>query len=188
MKNLLIILILITSNIGISYAQMTVGGVTMPKRVMIGKTTLTLNGAGVREKIWIDLYACGLYLKKKNTDANSIIDADEHMSIKIQIISSLITSDKMIEAVDEGFKKSIPKQDESLKEKIKSFKNVFAKEEIKQGDIYDIVYVPEKGTVIFKNGKIQPIIEGLDFKKALFSIWFGSNPADKGLKTELLGN
>lgn len=159
----------------------------MPKKVMIGKTILNLNGAGVREKFWMDMYACALYVKKNTSDAGQIINADEHASIKIQIISSLISSKKMVDAVEEGFKKSTNDKTKPIRKQIDMFEAVFSKEEIKEGDIYDIVYVPEKGVVIFKNGKIQPIIEGLDFKIALFGIWLGDKPADDDLKEALLG-
>ncbi len=186
MKNIILLLVLTTSLTNLK-AQKTVGGVTMPAKLMVGETTLNLNGAGVREKMWIDLYACGLYVQTKTTDATSIVNNDEHTAIKINIISSLISSDKMIAAVDDGFKKSAPNASAELKEKIANFKAVFSKEEIQKGDIYDVVYVPEKGTVIFKNGKIQPIIKGLEFKKALFAIWLGDSPADDDLKDELLG-
>ncbi len=187
MKKILSILVLIITLTGFSYAQKTVAGVTMPRKVMIGKTVLTLNGAGVREKMWIDLYACGLYLKLPNKNAQEIIDADDHCGIKIQIVSGMITGKKMSDAVEEGFKKSTGGKTKELRKKIDSFKEIFSKEEIKEGDIYDIMYVPEKGVVVFKNGKIQPIIEGLEFKKALYGIWLGEEPADDDLKEDLLG-
>ena len=41
---------------------------------------------------------------------------------------------------------------------------------------------------VYKDGKEVGMIEGLDFKKALFGIWLGAKPADKGLKNEMLGN
>jgi len=188
MKKIIVVFFVSLTSLVFVNAQQTVGGVTMPKKVMIGKTILSLNGAGVREKYWINMYACGLYLNKKMTDEKLIINAVEHAAIKIQIISSLITSKKMIEAVEEGFEKSTGGKTKPFRKRIDQFKEVFSKEEIKQGDIYDIIYVPDKGTVIFKNGKIMPIIEGLDFKKALLGIWLGSDPADKELKKGLLGN
>jgi len=186
MKNIILLLLLTTSLTNLK-AQKTVGGVTMPAKLMVGQTALHLNGAGVREKFWIDMYACGLYVKKTTDNTQPIINDDEHIAIKIQIISSLITSKKMIDAVDEGFNKSAGKITPELQEKINAFEAVFSKEEIKKGDIYDIVYVPEKGTIIFKNGKIMPIITGLEFKKALLGIWFGEDPADEDLKNEMLG-
>ena len=41
--------------------------------------------------------------------------------------------------------------------------------------------------MIYKDGVEKGYVEGLDFKEALFKIWIGDNPADKGLKNEMLG-
>ena len=186
MKKLIILFIITASQFGIANAQKTVGGVTMPKKVMIGKTILELNGAGVREKFFMDMYACGLYVQQKTNNAQDIIEKDKHTAIKIHIISGLITSKKMTDAVEEGFKKSTGGKTEAIRKEIDAIKKVFSKEEIQKNDIYDIIYVPSKGTVIFKNGKIQPIIKGLAFKKALFAIWIGDKPVDKDLRKDLL--
>jgi len=186
MKKIIFLFIISFTLIGTISSQQTVAGVNLPKKVKIGKTELGLNGSGVRQKMWIDLYVCGLYLKAKNTDANKIINANEHASLKLHIVSKLITSEKMIDAVEEGFKNSTDGKTKPIRKEIDTFKAVFSKEEIKKNDVYDIVYVPSKGTVIFKNGKIQPIIEGLAFKKALFGIWLCDKPADKDLKVDLL--
>jgi Chalcone isomerase-like len=182
-KNIIIILILgcLTAQ-----SQITVSGVTMPRKVMIGPSQLTLNGAGIREKLWIDLYVAGLYVKAKTNDAKSIINDDNPTAIKLHIVSSLITSKKMLDAVDEGFQKSTNKNTSPIKLEIEAFKVAF-KEEIKVDDVYDIVYVPSKGTIILKNGKLSGTIKGLAFKKALFGIWIGDDPADKNLKKSLLG-
>jgi hypothetical protein len=37
------------------------------------------------------------------------------------------------------------------------------------------------------NGTYKGLVEGLEFKKALFSIWLGSTPVDKKLKSKMLG-
>ena len=158
----------------------------MPEKLVAGKTTLKLNGAGVREKFFMDMYACALYLKKTTNNSTKIISSDEHAAIKIHIISGLITSKKMTNAVEEGFENSTGGNTEKLRKEIDQFKAVFSNEEIEKKDIYDIIYIPNKGTIIFKNGKIQPIIKGLAFKKALFGIWLCNKPADKDLKEDLL--
>jgi hypothetical protein len=188
MKKLILLTIITLTFIGTNNAQKTVGGVKMPKKVMIGKTVLELNGAGVREKFFMDMYACALYVKQKTSSATDVINNDSHTSIKIQIISGLITSKKMTDAVEEGFKNATRGKTKPIRKEIDEFKKVFSKEEIQKKDIYDIIYVPGKGTVIFKNGKIQPIIKGLAFKKALFGIWLCDKPADKDLKKDLLSN
>ncbi|NRA12526.1 MAG: chalcone isomerase family protein [Crocinitomicaceae bacterium] len=50
-----------------------------------------------------------------------------------------------------------------------------------------IIYKPGKGAAVMVNGKYKGLVAGLEFKKALFSIWLGSNPADKKLKSKMLG-
>ena len=187
MKNLILIFAILISSVNFVYAQKTVGGVTLQKKLKVGETYLTLNGAGVREKFFMDMYACGLYLKETSNNATTIINNDESAAIKIHIISSLITSKKMTDAVEEGFKNATGGKTAVLRKEIDQFKAVFTKEEIQKEDVYDIVYVSGKGTIIFKNGKIQPIIKGLAFKQALFGIWLCDKPADKDLKEALLG-
>jgi hypothetical protein len=91
----------------------------------------------------------------------------------------------MTEAVDEGFKNSAGNQLASLMPRIQQFKSVF-KEEIKKGDVYDLVYEPGKGTLIYKNGKLSATIPGADFKKALFGIWLCDKPAQESLKAAML--
>jgi len=188
MKKLIILTIITLTFVGTNTAQKTVGGVTIPQKIMIGGTVLKLNGAGVREKFFMDMYACGLYVLTKTNKAEDVINSEKHTAIKIQIISGLITSKKMTDAVEDGFKNATNGKTKPIRKEIDDFKKVFSKEEIKKGDIYDIIYVPSKGTVIFKNGKIQPIIKGQEFKKALFGIWLSDKPADKDLKKDLLTN
>jgi len=179
---LLLIIISFTVN-----AQLTIDGITLPKKVSVGKTELILNGGGIREKYWIDLYVSGLYLKTKSTDAKAVINNDEEMTIKLVIVSSLISSKKMIAAVDEGFEKSTHKNTAPLKNEIEQFKDAF-KEEITKGNTYDIVYFPAKQlTIVLKDGKLKAKIEGLEFKKALWGIWFGDEPAEEDLKNAMLG-
>ncbi|WP_298320773.1 chalcone isomerase family protein [uncultured Aquimarina sp.] len=167
-------------------AQFKVEDVTLPNTVTFSGEDLTINGAGMREKFFFDIYAGGLYLKKKNTQANSIAAADETMAIKLHIVSGMMSRSKMESALRDGFKKSTKGNTSSLDERINTFVG-FIKEEIEEGQIYDIVYEQGKGSVIYKDGVEKGYVEGLDFKKALFNIWIGDNPADKDLKNEMLG-
>lgn len=163
-----------------------IAGIDMPESLEFGKTRLVLNGAGVRTKYLLKLYVGGLYLKEKSQDPEAIIRADEPMAIKLHIISSLITSERMEESTREGFEKATGGNINSIKEKIEKLISVF-KEEIKINDIYDLVYAPGRGVEVYKNGKFHSMTEGLDFKKALFGIWLCDKPAQKSLKAELVG-
>lgn len=185
MKTIILSLAILLTTI-FANAQKTESGVTMPAKIKSGETVLTLNGIGVREKLWIDLYVAGLYLITETENAQKIIDADEKMLLKLHIVSGLISSEKMSNAVEEGFEKSTDGKTENLRTKIDAFKAVFMKDEISKGVVFDIYYIPGKGTVIYTDSKIQATIKGLDFKKALFAIWLGEDPADDDLKEDLL--
>jgi hypothetical protein len=163
-----------------------IGGINMPESLKTGQSTLMLNGAGVREKFFLDLYVGGLYLKEKSTDPGAIIEAEEPMAIRLHIISSMITSKKMEKATREGFENATGGNIGPIKVQIEEFISVF-KEEIREGDIYNLIYVPGKGVEVSKNNEPRSMIKGLPFKKALFGIWLSDRPAQKSLKKAMLG-
>lgn len=185
MKKISILFILLVFSVT-TQAQVKVGDATLPKTVSFNGEELTINGAGMREKFFFDIYAGGLYLKQKSTDAHKIADADETMAIKLHIVSGMMSKSKMASALRDGFKKSTNNNTKPLDDRINQFIG-FIKDEIEVGQVYDIVYEKGKGSVIYKNGQEKGFVKGLDFKKALFNIWLGKKPADKGLKDEMLG-
>jgi len=163
-----------------------IGGINMPESLKRGQTQLMLNGAGVREKFFMDLYVGGLYLREKSADPGAIIEANEPMAIRLHIVSSMITSKKMEKATREGFENATGGNIGPIKVQIEEFISVF-KEEIKEGDIYDLIYVPGMGVQVSKNSEFKSTIEGLPFKKAMFGIWLSDKPAKKSLKKAMLG-
>ncbi|PZD76896.1 chalcone isomerase family protein [Mesonia sp. K7] len=185
MKKLAMMIALI-GMIPFSYGQTKVGDVTLPNSLTFGKHKMDLNGAGMREKFWIDLYAAGLYLTTKTSNADEVINSDQAMAVRLQIVSGMVTSEKMTDAVLEGLEKSTKGNIEPIRNELNKFL-AFFEEEIKKGDVFDITYQPGRGTVAYKNGKEEGVIEGMEFKKALFGIWFCPKPADDDLKEDMLG-
>jgi len=182
MKKILLVLAIVMSA-NFSTAQTKVGDVTLPNKVTLSGESMDLNGAGMREKLWIDLYAGGLYVQTKSSDANTVINADAPMAMKLHIVSGLVSQSKMVNAVNEGFEKSTSgKATAAEQAKFISFFN----DEITKGDVFDIVYANGEVTV-YKNDTKKGSIPGLEFKKALFGIWLGNKPADKDLKKGMLG-
>jgi hypothetical protein len=161
-------------------------GVNIPQSISVDQQELILNGAGVRSKFFIKLYVGGLYLKQKGSDPQKIIQADEPMAIRLHIISSMITSERMEDATREGFINSTKGNTGAIKERVDEFVSVF-KEKINENDIFDLIYTPGRGTEIHKNNETRAVIEGLDFKQALFGIWLCDKPAQKELKKKMLG-
>lgn len=157
-----------------------------PAKQNFAGQALTLNGKGVRTKLVFDLYTAGLYVSAPSKDANALLDAKQPLALRMEITSSMITSENMEEAVREGFQKSAAANLNALQPKIETLIQVF-KQPIKEGDIYDFVYKPQN-TLIIKNGKSAATIAGADFKQALFGIWLGAKPVQANLKAALLGS
>ena len=134
----------------------------------------------------MDIYVGALYLTAKNTNPDAIIKADEASAVTIHIVSGMATSERMMDAIKEGFQKSTGGKTAPLQARIDRFIKLFAKEPIVKGNEFDNVYVPGEGLKVYKNGKLLDTIEGLDFKTALWGIWLCNEPADKGLKTAML--
>ena len=169
-----------------TFAQIKEGDVMFDYKSQFADKELTLNGTGTRELLFIDLYAGGLYLKEKSNDAMRIASATDHMAIKLKIVSGLVTQTRMIDAIYDGFEDATYDNTDPLKARIEIFISFFS-EPIVKGDEFDIVYVKEKGTVLYKNGKQLGAIKGQDFKFALFKIWLGEKPVSKSLKEGMLG-
>ena len=149
--------------------------------------TLVLNGMGLREKFWIDVYVGSLYLPGKSDDVAEILSRPGPWRVQLDFVYKEVAREKLLEAWREGFEKN--QSDETLKqlrERIDQFYDFFdsgvvAKEQ------YAFDYVPGQGVLVTRNKKELGLIPGEDFKNALLEIWLGNHPADKKLKKGMLG-
>lgn len=164
--------------------------IKLPETLKSGTTDLLLNGSGIRTKklgfVKLKLYVAGLYTTGKTADVTAASEKDEDMAIKLHITSKMINGERMAKATNEGFEASTDGNTDPIKNEIDDMINVF-KDGIKVGDVYDLVYAPQEGTKIFKNGQLKTTVKGLEFKKALFGIWIGKKPAQKDLKEAMAG-
>ncbi|MFA8433013.1 MAG: chalcone isomerase family protein [Marinifilaceae bacterium] len=185
MKKFLLLLFCIFLN-NLIFAQTKAGDVELPNQLEIEDNTLLLNGAGTREKMFMDLYAMGLYLTEKSNNEKAIIEAKSPMVARLEIISGLITAEKMEKATRNGFRKATQGNTSSIASEMEEFISVF-KEKIEKKDVFEFHYLPNLGTRVYKNGNLKKEITGYEFKKALFGIWLCDEPADEDLKKGLLG-
>lgn len=163
-----------------------VPAVTLDAQTKIDGQTVYLNGQGPRKKAFLTVYDVGLYLTEKGSDAHAIIDADHPMALALVIRSVFVTAGRISDAFREGLDKSTGGNIEPIEAQARAFLEVF-KEGVSKNDRYRFEYIPEKGTSIYKNGELKTVIEGLDFKRALFGIWLSDSPVTETLKKQLLG-
>ena len=149
--------------------------------------TLLLNGVGLREKLWVDVYVGSLYLVTRTDNVADILSASHANRIQMDFVYKEVAKEKLLKAWKEGFTKNQDKETLSaLQGRIDQFYSYFDQNVVAK-DQYILDYIPGKGTTITKNNKVLGLIPGEDFKNALMEIWLGNFPADKGLKRGMLG-
>jgi len=163
-----------------------VGKTALPMLYRFKNKQLILNGAGLRELLWVDVYACGLYLRRPESNPIHILDKDEIMIVRMDILSKAVSQKKLIKAFEKGF------EDGNSEAVIKRFKPELAEfisflnVTLEVGDKVDLVYEPKLGVSLYINYEKKGTVGNLAFKKAIFNIWLSNKPVDKSLKPELL--
>jgi hypothetical protein len=152
-----------------------------------GGQTLVLNGMGLREKFWVDVYVGSLFLPGKSADVAEILSQPGPWRVQLDFVYKEVDRDKLIEAWREGFDNNQGAENlQQLRSRIDQFYGYFATS-VAAGEQYAFDYIPQQGVHITRNDKLLGTIPGEDFKNALLEIWLGNHPADKKLKKGMLG-
>lgn len=148
---------------------------------------LVLNGMGLREKFWIDVYVGSLYLPEKSSDVAEILSRPGPWRIQMDFIYKEVAQDQLVDTWKEGFENNQSAETlQSLAAQFEQFYGFFDSNVVK-GEKFTYDYVPGQGVLVSRNGKELGLIPGDDFKTALLEIWLGNSPADKQLKQGMLG-
>lgn len=148
---------------------------------------LVLNGVGLREKLWVDVYVGSLYLTAKSDDVAEILSKPGPWRIQLDFIYKEVAQKKLVDSWRKGFEKNQSSENlQALQSRIDQFYAYFDDSAVAK-DRYAFDYSPVTGTRISKNQQVLGVIAGEDFRNALLEIWLGNHPADKNLKKGMLG-
>lgn len=172
---------------GICLQAKKIDGFEFPDKLKQEGSELVLNGCGTRKKMFVKIYCAGLYLLKKESNGAIVTDADKAMAVKMRFIYSHVSKEKIASVWNDCFYNVTNGKTDPIKKEIKEFLSYFGKEDVKGGDVFDLVYIPSKGVRVYKKDKLVGTVKGLPFKKALFSVWFGDKPIQNDLKENMLG-
>jgi hypothetical protein len=175
-----------------------ISGINIPKTIQVSSdnktTTLKLNGAGFRNKIFFyRVYIAALYLSQPLTEkTNKVIDVLNMPGPKQLDLTMLrtLTSEVIRHGIKDGVEKN---EDEAEKEKLsnqfRQFDELFSRiSDLHRGDVLSLQWIPDVGTRVLINGKkIGEPIADVAFFNALLRMWIGANPVDRSLKKQLLG-
>lgn len=172
--------------LSVPLAAREVGGVNVPEIVEVGGAPLVLNGAGLRTKFFVKVYAGALYLPKLEKDATRVLAHEGPAAVHLHFIHSEVSAAKLVDAWNDGFSANLDAtQLAVLKARIDRFNALF--QTARKGDVIRLDYNPGAGTSVIIKGETRGTIEGADFFRALLAIWLGKHPADDDLKRSLLG-
>lgn len=189
-KNLFFTLFLLTlSSLVWSQEKFNINGVNLPRTIEFERGKLQLNGFGTRTKLWAEVYVQALYLTILSEDAKDILESNTNMAVRLQITSSLVTSQKLSKSLQKGMIKSVGEENLSkYSSQLNELEKLLNKEATVENDAFDLIYsATERSILVFKNNKFEGKIPGFDFKKAFFGIWLSETPVDLELKNALLG-
>jgi len=164
-----------------------VAGVKIDDRTRVAGSELALKGAGLRKRLFVQVYAMGLYVADRKADP---IAQGGAKRVAIHMLRD-VDADTFAKALVDGMR---PNHDEAtmkgLEPRIGQLNAIMAgMKEAKKGMVIALDWVPGAGTQVTIDGKpAGKPIEGEDFYRALLRIWVGDKPVQDDLKKALLGS
>ena len=146
---------------------------------------VALNGAGIRKKFVFEVYVGALYLQKKLTTVDAILNDTGAKRVLMHFLHKKVRREKLVNGWIDGFNKNSKTDIGKLQRRLDDFNKLFT--DVKKGDVILLDYLPGKGTRVTINGSAKGAIPGADFNKALLKVWLGPKPADAKLKKAMLG-
>lgn len=170
-------------------AAIDVNGYKFDDTARVGGKDLKLNGAGMRTKVIIKVYAAGLYLTDKKTSMAEIAAIDGPRRVTIMMARD-VSSDSFGSAFMEGLTdNTTPAERSTMATQVTKFGEMFASVPgLKKGDTLHIDWLPGVGTQCELNGKkLGEVVPDVAFYNAILRIWLGDKPVDRSLKPAMLG-
>jgi hypothetical protein len=175
-------------HLAVSAHAVQVAGVDVPEQIELHgmQKPLQLNGAGVRKKLFIDVYVAALYLPERNGRAETLLRRPPPNRVLMHVVCNKISRAKMGSACEAGFSANLASEDyQALQARLEQFMAMF--EDLERDGRVWLDYLPGEGTRVSINGEVRGVVAGQDFNAALLSVWLGQEPVTSALKKALLG-
>lgn len=161
-----------------------VAGVKLPDE----DQKLLLNGAGLRKRVFFQVYVIGLYLPEKKTAAAEAIGAAGAKRIAIHMLRDVDAAD-FAGALTDGLKQNLGEAEmRALEPRLGRLVAIMSEMKVARTGMRVTLDWTGGGTQVTVDGKPAGApIEGEDFYRALLRIWLGDRPVQDDLKKALLG-
>jgi hypothetical protein len=162
----------------------SLAGVTLPDTATVAGKPLVLNGMGLREKYFVDVYVGGLYLGEKTTNGAAAVAADAPKRMVMHFVYRRVSREQMLDSFLEDFGKQpgVAAHQADIDKML-----AVVPDEVLRGEQIVFEYTPGVGTSLIIKGKTAVAVPGADFMRLVFGIWLGPTPPTAALKAGLLG-
>ncbi len=166
-------------------AAAEVAGVRFDERARVADTDLTLTGAGLRKRLFFQVYAIGLYVQDAKADP---VAQPGPKRVQMHMLRD-VGAEQFTGALADGIKANQSEAEaKALEPQVSQLGAIMAGlKEAKTGMVIALDWTG-KDTVLRVNG--QPAgapIPGESFYRALLRIWLGPSPVQDDVKKALLG-
>ena len=161
-----------------------VEGVALAPTVTVQGQALQLNGYGIREKFFFDIYIGSLYTARPVTDTAEALAAPGARLIRMNFLYRKVDREKIVAAFAEGIEKNSPQLADSAA--VRDFLGWF-RHDFVRGDVVDLELDADGTVVARQNGTRLGSRVSEDLARGVLLIYLGSEPADADLKVGMLG-
>ena len=165
-----------------------VAGVKVDDKTRVGTSDLALNGAGLRKRLFFQVYVIGLYLPQKSTSPAAILEQAGPKRVAIHMLRD-VGADDFSAALADGIRANHAEAEaKALEPRVQQLAAVMAElKEAKKGMSINLDWTGAETQVVVQGKPAGKPIAGADFYKALLRIWLGDQPVQDDLKKALLG-
>jgi hypothetical protein len=166
----------------------TVEGVFFERDITLADTPLKLNGAGIRTKFFIKVYAAGLYVQTPATTANDFFATKGPKRLKVSFLRE-VDAASFGKTISQVMSDNLPREQfgKCIPGLIKLGEVFAQKKKMGVGESFMLDEMPGKGTILSINSKVAAEIAETEFFTCLMYNFFGNRPAEAKLKIALLG-
>lgn len=160
----------------------------LESRASLEGVDLVLNGAGLRNFLFLDVYVMALYLPKRLSDANAVLKQDLPRSVKITLLRD-VSAERDVGFLMAGLEaNNTPDELAAIHVQLEQFLRLMrALGTIAKGSVLQLDYLPNVGTRVWLNQRLLDTVPGAAFNRSVLKIWLGDQPTQENLKKALLG-
>lgn len=179
------ILVLLMVALGAGQAQaVEVEGVDLEQVLEVQGQTLQLNGYGIREKFFFDIYIGSLYTAQPVVSTTEALAASGAKLIRMDFLYREVDRGKIVAAFAEGFEKNSPGF--AASPAAGTFLGWFTRDFVRD-DVVELQLSADGFVRALHNGTRLGSLQSPELARAVLLVYLGDQPADAGLKSGMLG-